>query len=299
MSTLDALRSVLERELELFGAFLPLPDDSLRSAHAKDGTVFAPEEDHPVDRGSSPISESDKTDLSPAAVHSNQSISTHENLFGETVDPTTDTSLSPYQRILSLIPPDSPLREMHSLEDVNAYVASTPLVPIDSSRINPVPGVGDPNADLMVIGEAPGADEDRKGEPFVGRAGELLTKILAAIAFQRSDVYITNILKSRPPNNRDPEKEEVNAHLPILLRQITLIKPKLILCVGRIAGNVLLDRKSSLKALREKAFHDFYGLPVKVTYHPAALLRNPQWKRPTWEDVQVLKARYDELVANR
>ena len=218
------------------------------------------------------------------------------DLFGNQIDPSTDTSLSPYKRIAGLIAPDSPLHNMHSLEEVESYVANTVLMPLDETRLNPVFGVGNPDSNLMVIGEAPGADEDQQGEPFVGRAGQLLNKILAAINFQREEVYIANILKSRPPNNRDPQPGEVAAHIPVLYKQIALIKPKIILCVGKTAGNNLLKRNSSLSSMRGK-FNDFYGLPVMVTYHPAALLRNPQWKRPTWEDVQLLRARYDEQVA--
>jgi len=156
-------------------------------------------------------------------------------------------------------------------------------------------GTGDPHADLMVIGEAPGADEDRLGEPFVGRSGQLLDKILEAVGFARPDVYIANILKSRPPGHRDPLAEEVEAHIPILYKQIALVRPKVLLAVGKSAGNGLLGKTSSLGSLRG-TFHDFYGLPLLVTYHPAALLRNPQWKRPTWEDVKLLRTRYDQLT---
>ncbi len=219
----------------------------------------------------------------------------NQDLFGNEINPLHDPSLSPYERIKSLIPADSPLHNMHALEEVATYVANTVLMPLDEGRLNPVFGVGNPESDLMVIGEAPGADEDRQGEPFVGRAGQLLNKILAAINFARGDVYIANILKSRPPNNRDPQPGEVAAHIPVLYKQITLIKPKIILCVGKTAGNNLLHRNGSLASLRGK-FNDFYGIPVMVTYHPAALLRNPQWKRPTWEDVQLLRSKYDELV---
>ena len=175
--------------------------------------------------------------------------------------------------------------------------ADNVLIPLDRTRTNLVFGVGNPDADVMIIGEAPGADEDRQGEPFVGRAGQLLNKILEAVHFKREDVYIANILKSRPPNNRDPEPAEIEGHIPLLYKQIALIKPKVILCVGKTAGNSLLGRSSTLGSLRNK-FHDYYGLPVVVTYHPAALLRNQQWKRPTWEDVQLLRTRYDELVGS-
>lgn len=207
-------------------------------------------------------------------------------------DPGSD---APYARVFSAIPSDSPVRALATLAELEAWVRDTVLIELDETRLNPVFGVGNPEADLMVIGEAPGADEDRQGEPFVGRAGQLLTQILKAIGFERSDVYIANILKSRPPNNRDPLPEEVAAHLPILLRQISLIRPKILLCVGKTAGNSLLGHQSTLKDLRGR-FHEFHGLPVMVTFHPAALLRNSQWKRPTWEDVQLLRRRYDELV---
>lgn len=216
------------------------------------------------------------------------------DLFGSLPDPSQDETLSPYERVEALIPEDSPLRDMTSLEEVYAWLAETELVPIDRDRVNPVLGTGDPHADLMIVGEAPGADEDRTGEPFVGRAGQLLNKILEAVLFQREEVYITNILKSRPPGNRDPLPEEVEAHIPVLYKQIALVRPKMILAVGKSAGNGLLGKKSSLASLRGK-FNDFYGIPLMVTYHPAALLRNPQWKRPTWEDVKLLRTRYDEL----
>ncbi|WP_228350174.1 uracil-DNA glycosylase [Rhodocaloribacter litoris] len=219
------------------------------------------------------------------------------DLFGNPVAPDEDPALSPYERIAALIPPESPLRRMNTLDEVARYVAETVLIPLDAQRLNPVFGTGDPNADLMVIGEAPGADEDRQGEPFVGRAGQLLNKILEAIHFRRDQVYICNILKSRPPNNRDPLPAEIEAHLPILYKQIELVRPRLLLCVGKTAGNALLGRQSSLASLRGK-FHDFHGLPLMVTYHPAALLRNPQWKRPTWEDVKLLRTRYDQLTGH-
>ena len=208
----------------------------------------------------------------------------------------TDVPKDPYERIHALIPADSPLREMDTLDEVREYVANTVLIPLDEKRQNPVFGVGDPHADLMVIGEAPGATEDKTGKAFVGRAGQLLDKILAAIDLERGDgVYISNILKSRPPGNRNPKADEVEAHLPILHKQMALIKPKIILCVGKTAGNSLLGNRSSLGDMRG-TFHDYHGLPVMVTYHPAALLRNSNWKRPTWDDVQKLRDRYDELL---
>lgn len=220
----------------------------------------------------------------------------NQDLFGNQVDPTTDPSLPPWERVEALIDEDHPLRAMTTLDAVRDWAENTVLVPIDEERQHVVFGTGDPQADLLIIGEAPGADEDKHGEPFVGRAGQLLNKILEAIEFERDDVYITNILKSRPPGNRDPRAEEVDAHIPILYKQIALIRPQIILCVGKVAGNTMLDRRSSLGNLRDQE-HDFYGFPLMVTYHPAALLRNAQWKRPTWEDVKLLRTRYDELTA--
>jgi DNA polymerase len=220
----------------------------------------------------------------------------NKDLFGNrTHPPEEDPTLPPWKRIDALVPDDAPFKNAETLEEVEQYLADNVLVPIDEDRENPVFGVGDPEADLVIIGEAPGRDEDKEGEPFVGRAGKLLDKILDAINFEREEVYITNILKSRPPRNRNPHQEEIDAHLPILCKQLALIRPEIILAVGKVAGNTLLDRSSSLSNLRDKE-HDFYGVPMMVTYHPAALLRNSQWKRPTWEDVKLLRTRYDELT---
>ncbi len=165
---------------------------------------------------------------------------------------------------------------------------------LHSTRTQTVFGVGNPNADLVFVGEAPGRDEDLQGEPFVGAAGQLLTKILSAIDLAREEVYICNVLKCRPPQNRDPEADEVQSCEPYLKRQLDILQPKLICCLGRHAAHTLLGTTASLKSLRSH-IHDYYGIPTLVTYHPAALLRNPQWKRPTWEDVQKLRAMYDRL----
>ncbi|MBS1904315.1 MAG: uracil-DNA glycosylase [Bacteroidetes bacterium] len=168
--------------------------------------------------------------------------------------------------------------------------------PLHETRTKFVFGVGNPNAKVMVIGEAPGADEDKKGEPFVGRAGQLLDKMLLAINFPREEVFIANILKSRPPGNRDPQPAEVAACEPYLWKQIDIIKPKMILCMGRIAGiNLLKNGIDTLAKLRGNVY-DFRGAKVMVTYHPAALLRNPNWKHGAWEDLQKFRALYDEMM---
>jgi len=167
--------------------------------------------------------------------------------------------------------------------------------PLGATRNKFVYGVGNPHADLMFIGEAPGADEDRLGEPFVGRAGQLLDKILAAIRLTRQDVYIANILKCRPPGNRDPQPDEMEKCFPLLKEQVALIRPKLICALGRIAAQALLNCSTPLGKLRGR-WHEYEGVPMLVTYHPAALLRFPGYKRDTWTDMQTLRARYDELT---
>ena len=153
-------------------------------------------------------------------------------------------------------------------------------------------GTGNQRADVMFIGEAPGADEDAKGEPFVGRAGQLLNKIIEAVGMKREEVYICNILKCRPPNNRDPLPSEMETCSPYLLKQIDLLKPKFIICLGRISAQWLLRTSESLSALRGRT-HEFRGSSLIVTYHPAALLRNPAWKRPAWEDMKMFKELYE------
>ncbi|MCX7876962.1 MAG: uracil-DNA glycosylase [Melioribacteraceae bacterium] len=187
-------------------------------------------------------------------------------------------------------------QKAENLEELNSLISNCQLCPLGKTRNKFVFGVGNPNANAMLIGEAPGADEDLQGEPFVGRAGKLLTDILKAINFTRDEVYIANILKCRPPGNRDPLPSEMETCMPYLLKQIELIKPKVILCLGRIAANGLLNKKLTLSALRENVY-DFYGIKVVVTYHPAALLRNPNWKKGCWEDVKKFRKLYDELTA--
>ncbi len=164
------------------------------------------------------------------------------------------------------------------------------------TRTQGVFGSGTPRSRFMVVGEAPGFHEDQQGEAFVGAAGQLLTKILAAIGFSRDEVFITNILKSRPPGNADPAPHQVAACLPYLERQIELIRPAVILTLGRHAARTLLGLDGSMASLRGRVF-EFRGVPVVATYHPAALLRNPKLKRPTWEDVQLARRVHDEGTA--
>lgn len=184
-----------------------------------------------------------------------------------------------------------------SLEELYHKIKNCQRCPLGITRTKFVFGEGNPNADIMVIGEAPGADEDMQGRPFVGKAGQLLTKILESVGFKREDVFIGNINKCRPPGNRQPSKNEVEACEPFLKKQIELIKPKFILALGLTAANTLFKANYKMGDIRGKLF-DYNGIKTLVTYHPAALLRNPNWKKPVWEDMKLLRELYDNYIKN-
>jgi len=190
----------------------------------------------------------------------------------------------------------APAERAAALEVLGERVSGCQSCRLHETRNKVVFGVGSPDADLMFIGEGPGAEEDRQGIPFVGRAGELLTKIIAAIEMDRSDVYIANIVKCRPPRNRDPQPDEVAACRGYLESQIELIQPKLIVALGRVAAQTLLGESTALGRMRGH-WYQVHGVETRVTYHPAALLRNQGFKRPTWEDMQVVRDRLRELTA--
>jgi len=163
-----------------------------------------------------------------------------------------------------------------------------------STRTNFVFGEGNPDARLVVIGEAPGADEDALGRPFVGRSGQLLDKILQAVQFRREEVFICNIIKCRPPQNRNPLQDEIACCMPWLLDQLDLINPSMLLLLGKVAANTILQNTLSLGAMRGKIIR-WKQFDCVATYHPAALLRNPNWKRGCWEDVQMMRHHYETL----
>ena len=172
-------------------------------------------------------------------------------------------------------------------DELRARVAACTRCSLSATRTQTVFGVGNPHADWLIVGEAPGAEEDRRGEPFVGRAGQLLNSMLHAIGLAREQVYIANVLKCRPPGNRDPNPTEAAECLPYLEQQIALLKPKIMLAVGRIAAQNLLRTDKTLGALRQQVHR--FGLsqvPLVVTYHPAYLLRTPTEKRKAWEDLK-------------
>ncbi len=192
-----------------------------------------------------------------------------------------------------LIP--GPIANLPTLEAIAKKVQKCTRCPLYATATNGVPGEGDPNADLVCVGEAPGGNEDATGRPFVGQAGQLLTKILAAVDLKREEVFIVNVLKHRPPGNRNPRPEEVEACSPYLIRQLELIKPKVIVAFGTFAAQTLLQTKTPLGQLRGLV-QRYHGTPLVVTYHPAALLRNPSWKRPTWEDVKLARRVLDSAT---
>jgi DNA polymerase len=186
--------------------------------------------------------------------------------------------------------------EFDSLGELHDAFAECQRCPLGKTRTHFVFGTGSPKAKLVFVGEAPGREEDLQGEPFVGPAGRLLNKILAAIGFRRNEVYIANILKCRPPGNRDPQPMEIASCSPILARQVDILRPVVLCTLGSFAARTLLGVNQGISRLRGGT-HDYRGIPVIPTYHPAALLRNSAWKRPTWEDVQRLRREYDRRLA--
>jgi uracil-DNA glycosylase family 4 len=179
-----------------------------------------------------------------------------------------------------------------SLEQIADIVRACRKCPLCETRTHAVPGEGDPAARLMLVGEGPGESEDLSGRPFVGRAGDLLNKMLEAIAIPRADAFIANVVKCRPPKNRVPLPDEREACRPYLHRQIALVQPRVLLALGGTAAEAMLGVKKSLGGLRLQV-HTWNGIPLIVTYHPAALLRNPDWKRPAWDDLRIVRQLLD------
>ncbi len=186
---------------------------------------------------------------------------------------------------------DHSSRQAMTLEKIQDELGDCQRCQLAGSRNNIVFGSGNPNADLMFVGEAPGSDEDRQGLPFVGRAGQLLTKIIESIDLKREDVYICNVLKCRPPGNRNPESAEVETCSPFLRKQLVSIRPKLVCCLGTFAAQTMLATKTPISQLRGR-FHNVDGFRFIATFHPAYLLRSPAKKREVWEDMKQIR---DEL----
>lgn len=184
-----------------------------------------------------------------------------------------------------------------ALSKFQKQISGCAKCPLSKTRTNFVFGDGDPKADMVFVGEAPGHDEDLQGKPFVGAAGQLLTKIIEAIKLDRSQVYICNILKCRPPGNRNPEPREIELCEPYLIRQLELIQPKVICALGTFAAQTLLKNTTPISKMRGQ-IHYYHNIKLVPTFHPAALLRNPAWKRQTWEDVQLVRKIYDQERAD-
>ncbi|MBA3340431.1 MAG: uracil-DNA glycosylase [Gemmatimonadaceae bacterium] len=187
------------------------------------------------------------------------------------------------------------LMRLPSLDAIADAVEACTRCPLCKTATRGVPGDGAVTARLVCVGEAPGANEDATGKAFVGQAGQLLTKILAAVDLSREQVFITNVVKHRPPGNRNPAPDEIAACSPYLVRQLELIQPKVIVAFGTFAAQTLLNTRTAIGKLRGE-IHRYHGIPLVVTYHPAALLRNPAWKRPTWEDVQLARRILDSAA---
>lgn len=180
-------------------------------------------------------------------------------------------------------------KDMTTLESIRADIGDCQRCKLAPKRTNIVFGSGSPTADLVFVGEAPGFDEDQQGLPFVGRAGQLLTKIIESINLKREDVYICNVLKCRPPDNRNPEPDEVAACNPFLQKQLATIRPKVVCCLGTFAAQTVLQMAVPISKLRGK-FFDMDGMRVIATFHPAYLLRSPEKKREVWEDMKQIRA---------
>jgi DNA polymerase len=215
------------------------------------------------------------------------------------VKPPLTTRTNPGERSVSRAQTPSPTtaipdgEKAAALEALRREIGDCTRCKLCKGRTKLVFGVGNPNADLMFVGEGPGRDEDLQGIPFVGRAGQLLTKIIEAMGLKRDDVYIANVVKCRPPNNRNPEPDEVAMCKPFLVRQVEIIKPRVIVCLGSVATQNLLATEEKITRMRGR-FTEWQGIPVMPTYHPAFLLRNPDMKKPVWEDMQKVMKQLSE-----
>ena len=189
---------------------------------------------------------------------------------------------------------DMPRDNSNKLDEYLNSIKDCLECPLGKTRKNIVLGMGNPNADIVFVGEAPGKQEDLQGLPFVGRSGKLLDKMLFSIDLSRDDVYILNVLECRPPDNRDPSKIEIEKCEPYLKKQLKIIKPKLIVALGRISAMTILRTKESLTNMRNQIF-DYEGIDFLVTYHPAALLRNPNFKKYAWEDFKLIRDKYSNV----
>ena len=201
-----------------------------------------------------------------------------------------ETGEAPVERSVTAVPPTTDNRLPVTLDAIREDLGDCSRCKLHAlGRKQIVFGSGNPNADLMFVGEAPGADEDEQGVPFIGRAGQLLSKIIEAIGLTRDDVYIANVIKCRPPGNRNPEPDEIAECEPFLVRQIETVKPKVIVALGTFAAHALLRTDAPISKLRG-TFHEYHGAKLLPTFHPAYLLRSPERKRDVWDDMKKVRA---------
>src|SRR5215208_8391403 len=301
------LRRYLEQRRELGESELVLDslnvDDVMRLLGAAGRVQQPPSRERSLRELAEEISGEDVQDwrasLREAGVNVDAEASAPKAIVAETSSETPDQMA--FKKGIVVSPEEAELipcaiEKLDTLDEIARKVQKCTRCPLYETATNGVPGEGDPKAKLICVGEAPGAKEDETGRPFVGQAGQLLTKILAAIDLTREQVFICNVLKHRPPGNRNPRPEEVSACSPYLVKQIELVRPKVIVAFGTFAAQTLLNTKLAIGKLRGSV-HRYYGVPLVVTYHPAALLRNPAWKRPTWEDVQLARRILDRARA--
>jgi uracil-DNA glycosylase family 4 len=301
MDARDRLREYLEQRRELGESEFVLDglsvDEALSALGVRGGTA-APHDTPREARESGPVSANWREALrsvgvdKPTAVPA-EKVGRYE--MPKPTEPSESASGELKQGIVvghKMAPGSGALANLDSIDAIAKAVAACTACGLYAGAKNPVPGEGNPHAGFVVVGEAPGQTEDEMGKPFVGASGQLLTKILAAINLAREDVFICNVLKHRPPGNRNPAPEEIKACSPFLLRQLELLQPRVILALGTFASQTLLQTTIPIGKLRGQV-HRYYGVPLIVTYHPAALLRNPSWKRPTWEDVQLARRVFD------
>jgi len=221
------------------------------------------------------------------------------NLFGDAFEPEQVAVQPPredkaYQVFLPGVKLEEAYTEINSYEEFWQTVRACEKCRLRSTCQQVVPGDGKKDADIMFVGEGPGADEDVQGIPFVGRAGQLLDKILQAAEFDRREIYIANVVKCRPPSNRLPNPDEVKECRKYLEAQIRIVQPKIIVCLGAMACQTVIDPKAKISQIRGKWFSR-QGIKIIATYHPAALLRNPNYKRPTWEDFKLIRDEYKKI----
>ncbi len=275
-----AARLYLEREIELGLEAAPVgaPQAAGQGRPAREGAQPQSPESASPQRGRGP-------ENSPERAETGGNVDSPKPLSGDSERP------RPRLNELDGALVEPAVREAGTLDELRSALGDCERCKLSGGRTQIVFGTGNPQADLMFIGEGPGADEDAQGEPFVGRAGRLLTDIITkGIGLRREDVYIANVVKCRPPNNRDPEPDEILACQPFLQRQVALIRPRAIVTLGKFATQCLLETRTPISRLRGQ-WHDYRGVPLMPTFHPAYLLRNPRDKRVVWGDIQLVMER--------